>query len=121
MRRARRADSAVGRARASSRAFVCRLWVPPSTAASAWIVVRTTLLSIDCAVSELPAVCTWKRHIIERGSVAPKRSRMMRAHMRRAARNLATSSKSSLQAPKKNERRPAKSSTSRPRATAPST
>ena len=55
------------------------------------------------------------------GRVAPKRSRMMCAHIRRAARNLATSSKSSLQAPKKNERRPAKASTSRPRATAPST
>ena len=95
--------------------------MPPSTAASAWIVVRTTLLSTDWAVSELPAVWTWKRHIIERGSVAPKRSRMMRAHIRRAARNFATSSKSSLQAPKKNERRPAKASTSSPRPSAPST
>ena len=40
--------------------------------------VRTTLLSIDCAVSEEPAVWTWKRHIIERGLVAPKRSAMIR-------------------------------------------
>ena len=41
---------AVGRASASSRAFVCRIWAPPRTAASAWTVVRTTLLSIDWAV-----------------------------------------------------------------------
>ena len=70
------------------------------------MVVRTTLLSTDWAVRLEPAVWTWKRHIIERGSRAPKRSRMMRAHMRRAARNLATSSKSSLHAAKK-KRQPA--------------
>ena len=50
MRSASRADSSVGSASASSRAFVCRLCVPPRTAASAWIVVRTTLLSTDWAV-----------------------------------------------------------------------
>ena len=61
-----RADSSVGRASASSRALVCRLCAPPRTAASAWTVVRTTLLSTDWAVSEEPAVCTWKRHTIER-------------------------------------------------------
>ena len=76
--------------------------------------VRTTLLSIDWAVRLEPAVWTWKRHTIERGFVAPKRSRMIVAHIRRAARNLATSSNSSDQAAKKNDRRPAKSSTSRP-------
>ena len=58
---------------------------------------------------------------MERGSAAPKRSFMIRAQRRRAARNLATSSKSSLQAAKKNESRPAKASTSSPRATAAST
>ena len=83
--------------------------------------VRTTLLSMDWAVRLEPAVWTWKRQVIERGSCAPKRSRMMRAHMRRAARNLATSSNSSLQAAKKKLRRPAKRSTSSPRATAAST
>ena len=120
MRRARRADSAVGSASASSFAFVCRLWVPPRTAASAWIVVRTTLLSIDWAVRLEPAVWTWKRQVIERMFDEPKRSFTIVAHIRRAARNFATSSKSSLQAAKKNDRRPAKSSMSRPRATAAS-
>ena len=95
--------------------------MPPSTAARAWSVVRTTLLSIDWAVSDEPAVCVWNRHIIERAFGAPKRSRMIRAHIRRAARNLATSSNSSDQAAKKNDRRGAKSSTARPRATAAST
>ena len=83
--------------------------------------VRTTLLSIDWAVRLLPAVWTWKRHICERGLWLPNRSRTIRAHIRRAARNLATSSKSSLQAAKKKLSRPAKSSTSRPRAIAAST
>ena len=46
---------------------------------------------------------------------APKRSFMMRAHMRRAARNLAISSKKSLCTSKKNESRGAKASTSSPR------
>ena len=46
---------------------------------------------------------------------------MMRAHSRRAARNLATSSNTSLCALKKNERRGAKSSTFRPAAIAAST
>jgi hypothetical protein len=95
--------------------------VPPSTAASAWSVVRTTLLSMDCAVSDEPAVWVWKRHIIDLGFRAPKRSFMIRAHMRRAARNLATSSNSSDQAAKKKDRRGANSSTSRPRARAAST
>ena len=85
------------------------------------MVVRTTLLSIDWAVSDEPAVWTWKRQTMERGSVAPKRSRMIVAHIRRATRNLATSSNSSLQAAKKNDRRPAKASTSSPRSTAAST
>jgi hypothetical protein len=66
--RARRAASAVGSARASSRELVWRLWAPPRTAARAWTVVRTTLLSIDWAVSDEPAVWTWKRHAIERCS-----------------------------------------------------
>ena len=121
VRSARRAASSVGSASASSRAFVWRLWAPPRTADSAWIVVRTTLLSTDCAVRLEPAVCTWNRHKSERAFDAPKRSRMIVAHIRRATRNLATSSKSSDQAAKKKLSRPAKSSTSRPRSTAAST
>ena len=46
--------------------------------------------------------------------VAPKRSRMMRAHSRRAARNLAISSRKSLWALKKNDSRWPKRLTSRP-------
>ena len=46
--------------------------------------------------------------------MAPNRSRMIFAHMRRAARNLATSSNRSFWATKKKDSRPAKSSTSRP-------
>ena len=111
----------MGRARASSREFVCKLWVPPRTAASAWRVVRTTLLSIDWAVRLEPAVWVWKRHIIDLAFLAPNRSFMIRAHIRRAARNFATSSNSSDQAAKKNESRGAKSSTASPRPTAAST
>ena len=69
--------------------------------------VRTTLLSIDWAVSHEPAVWTWNRHLIERTFDEPNRSLTMRAHMRRAARNLATSSNSSHQAAKKKLRRAA--------------
>ena len=65
-------------------------------------------------MSEQPAVCVWKRHIQERGSFAPKRSFIVFAQMRRAARNLAISSKKSLCELKKNERRGANSSTVSP-------
>ena len=68
-------------------------------------------------MSEQPAVCVWNRSIQERGSFAPKRSRIVFAQMRRAARNLAISSKKSLCALKKNESRGANSSTSRPAST----
>ena len=73
------------------------------------------------AVRVDPPVWVWKRSTLERSSVAPNRSVMMRAHMRRAARYLATSSKRLLWALKKNESRGAKSSTSSPAATAAST
>ena len=58
-------------------------------------------MSIDWAVSDEPAVWTWNRHAIERAFDEPNRSRTIRAHIRRAARNLATSSNSSDQAAKK--------------------
>ena len=48
------------------------------------------------------------------GRRAPNSSRMMRAHSRRAARNLATSSSRVVRATKKNDSRGAKSSTARP-------
>ena len=72
MRRASRAASSVGRARASSRELVCRLWAPPRTAARAWIVVRTTLLSTDWAVRLDPAVWTWKRQTHRAGVRCPE-------------------------------------------------
>ena len=66
--------------------LVCRDCVPPSTAAIAWYAVRTMLLSGCWAVSVEPAVCVWKRSIQERGSWAPKRSRMiLRPHAPRGA------------------------------------
>ena len=105
VRSAMRADSSVGSASASSRPLQWSDCVPPSTAASAWSATRTMLLSGCCAVSVLPAVCVWKRSCCARGFVAPKRSRMSRAHSRRAARNLAISSRKSLWALKKNDSR----------------
>jgi hypothetical protein len=68
------------------------------------------LFSGCCAVSVEPPVCAWKRNACARGLVTPNRSRMMRAHNRRAARNFATSWKKWLWALKKNERRSPNSS-----------
>ena len=85
--------------------FVCRLCAPPASAASAWIVTRTMLFCGCCAVRVEPPVCAWKRSAIAFGFVAPKRSRMILAHIRRAARNFAISSKKSLCALKKKDSR----------------
>ena len=60
---AMRALNSVGSAIASSSALVCRLWVPPKTAAIASMVVRTTLLYGSCAVSVQPEVWQWVRRI----------------------------------------------------------
>ena len=68
------------------------------------------LFSGCCAVSVEPPVCAWKRSASAFGLVAPKRSRITRAHTRRAARNFATSWKKSLCALKKNESRAPNSS-----------
>ena len=80
------------------------------------------MLSSGCwAVHEQPAVWVWKRIHIDRSFFAPNRSRIISAQTRRAARNLAISSKKSLWELKKKERRGANSSTSIPRFTAAST
>ncbi len=121
VRSASRADDSVGSASASSLLLVCSDCAPPSTAAIAWSATRTTLLSGCCAVSVEPAVCAWKRSIWLRGSLAPKRSFMIRAQSRRAARNLAISSRKLLWTLKKNDSRPANPSTSRPARRAAST
>jgi hypothetical protein len=73
------------------------------------------------AVSDTPAVWVWNRIQVERWFSAPNRSVHRRYQMRRAARNLAISSKKSLWLLKKNERRGAKSSKRIPRASASST
>ena len=93
---------------------MCSDWVPPSTAASAWIVTRTMFTSGCCAVSCTPAVWVWNRSICDLGSAAPNSSRMICAQIRRAARNFATSSSSVDRATKKNDSRGANSSTARP-------
>ena len=100
MLRAMREEISVGSAMASSKELVCRLCVPPSTAASASIVVRTILLCGSCSVSDTPEVWQWVRSIFERGSLAP-RSVMIFAHSVRAARSLATSRKKFMPMPKK--------------------
>ena len=87
------AACSVGSASASSKEFVCSDCVPPSTADSASRAVRTMLFSGCCAVSVAPPVCVWNRSIALRGSLAPNRSVMILAHILRAARNFATSSK----------------------------
>jgi hypothetical protein len=73
------------------------------------------------ACSVTPPVWVWKRIICERSSEAPNRSRMIFAHIRRTARNLAISWKTLLWQLKKKARRSANSSISRPRASAAST
>ena len=65
------ADSSVGSASVSSSALVCSEFVPPSTAASASIAVRTTLFTGCCAVSDTPAVWVWKRSHSACSLVAP--------------------------------------------------
>ena len=67
MLRATRAANSLGSAIASSNEFVCRLCVPPSTAASASIVVRTMLLYGSCSVSDTPDVWQCVRSIDEPG------------------------------------------------------
>src|SRR5207253_2664506 len=110
-----------GSARVSSSELVCSDCTPPSTPASACTATRTMLLRGCCAVSEQPAVWAWVLRRSERGSRAPKRSRMRLAHSRRAARSFATSSRKSLWRLKKKDSRDAKSSTAMPRARAAST
>ena len=67
------------------------------------------------AVSVEPPVWVCVRSIIDRGSVAPKRSFMIRAHSRRSARYLAISSKKLMWVLKIHDSRGANVSTSTPR------
>jgi hypothetical protein len=101
VRRATITDCSVGSASVSSMELVCSDWVPPSTPESACSATRTTLFIGCCAVRVQPAVCVWNRSFQEFSSFAWKRSRMMRAHILRAARYFAISSKKSMCALKK--------------------
>ena len=113
MLRAMRAEKSVGRAIASSKLLVWSDWVPPSTAAIASIVVRTTLFHGSCSVSDTPDVWQWVRSISDLGFVAPNWL-MIRCQSLRAARSLATSMKKFIPIPKKKDRRGANASTSSP-------
>jgi hypothetical protein len=73
------------------------------------------------AVSVEPPVWVWKRSSLDASFFAPNRSVMIRYHMRRAARYLATSSNTLLWAFQKNDRRGPNSSTSSPASMAPCT
>ena len=108
----------MGSASASSKPLVCSDWVPPQTAAKPCRATLTMLFSGCWAVSVTPPVWVWKRSIIAFGLVAPKRSRMICAHILLAARNFATSWKTLLWPLKKNASRGANSSTDRPRSIA---
>jgi hypothetical protein len=71
---------------------------------------RVRLFSGCWAVSDTPAVWVWKRIQVERSFSAPKRWVISLYQIRRAARNLAISSKKSLWLLKKNDSRGANSS-----------
>ncbi len=110
-----RAEKSVGRARASSRALVCRDWVWPWVAAIASTHVRVTLLNTSCAVSDQPEVCEWVRS--ERDlAFFGSNCRTSLAHSSRAARILAISMKKFMPIAQKKESRGAKASTSIPAA-----
>ena len=80
------------------------------------------MLTSGCwACRVTPPVWVWKRIICALSSVAPKRSFMTFAHIRRTARNLAISWKTLLWPLKKNARRWPKRLTSSPAAIPPST
>jgi hypothetical protein len=66
------------------------------------------------AASVTPPVWVWKRIVWDLGFSESNRSRMIDAHMRRAARNFATSWNTLLCPLKKNARRGPKSSTASP-------
>src|SRR5919201_6303742 len=84
VRRATRTERSLGSASASSNAFVWIDCAPPHTAESACTAPRTTLFSGCWAVSVDPPVWAWNRSACAFGFSTPNRSRMIRAHSRRA-------------------------------------
>ena len=111
--RAMRALKSVGRAIASSSAFVCSDCVWPCVDAMASRHVRMTLLKTSCAVSDQPDVWLCVRSDIDFGFWAPACLTSF-AHSMRAARILATSMKKFMPMAQKKLRRGANLSTSRP-------
>ena len=89
--RATRADASVGSAIASSKEFVCRLCVPPKTAAIASTVVRITLLNGSCSVRLAPDVWQCVRSMSEPCCFGWKCFFTSVAQRSRAARSFATS------------------------------
>ena len=84
--RAMRDEKSVGRPRASSKELVWRLWVPPSTAAMASTVVRTTLLYGSCSVRDTPLVWQWVRSMRDWAVLGSNvRHHAMPQHARRTA------------------------------------
>ena len=91
MLRATRADASVGSAMASSNELVCRLCVPPKTAAMASTVVRMMLLNGSCSVRLAPEVWQCVRSISDSAFLGAKCFVTSVAHRSRAARSFATS------------------------------
>ena len=85
--------------------------------AVAWTATRAMLLSGCCRVRSTPEVWPWNLKRQEFGFLAPRRSRARRAQIRRAARNLAISSKKLIEMSKKKVKRRSRTSMSMPRAT----
>src|SRR5690606_15431662 len=100
-----RAENSDGNASASSNELVWSDCVPPSTAASASIVVRMMLLYGSCAVRDHPDVWQCVRSIIEAAFDGEKRSVMSCAHSNRAARSLAISMRKFVPMRKKHDSR----------------
>ena len=88
--------------------------MPPATAAKPCSATRMMFTSGCWACSVTPPVWVWKRIICAFSSVAPNWSRMIFAHIRRTARNLAISWKTLLWPLKKKASRWPNLFTSRP-------
>src|SRR4030043_278345 len=111
------AEKSVGRPTASSNELVCKDWVPPRTAERHSRVVRMILLYGSWRVRLQPEVWQWVLSIRDSDFLGSNR-RIMSAHRKRAALSMAISMKKFIPIPKKKERRGAKSSISRPAASA---
>ena len=108
------AEKSVGRAIASSRAFVWSDWVPPSTALKASTHVLVTLLNGSCSVRLHPEVWQWVLSMSDAGFSGLKVLTIL-AQSILAALIFAISMKWSMPIPQKKEILGAKSSMLSPR------